>query len=215
MNSDDKPTGRSIELEVAQTMLDRKIERADEILRRNKPTGPSSRHQENGSSQKHNMADKPTGTLTDSERKRFFTKVDNADACLRWRAGHFASGHGNFYYRGKYVNAARIAYMIFRGPVTDGLHVLHNCDVPDCMNPLHLYLGTNDENIRDRQLRNRQARGTRNGRAKLTIAKIVRARFLYDKGMSYRQLGNKFGVNANTIRLALLGRTWRCSPLTK
>ncbi len=62
--------------------------------------------------------------------------------------GH--SEHGAIGYRNKTIGAHRLSYMLFVGPIDDGLHVLHSCDNPSCFNPYHLRLGTHKENMWDK-----------------------------------------------------------------
>jgi len=155
--------------------------------------------------------DKPTGTLTDEEWQRFRDKfsVGDPDTCWPWKAGHFTDGAGNFYLRKKYMRAPRVAYELSNGPVKGGLHVLHHCDNPGCVNPRHLYLGTNYDNIRDRNSRNRQAKGEGNGRAKLTANNVAAMRIAHKNGASYRYLAYFYGVSPTTIQQAVRGKTWR------
>ena len=79
---------------------------------------------------------------------------------------------------GPHLGAHRVAWMLAYGPIPDGLSVLHHCDNPICCNPAHLWLGTQADNIRDRDSKGRQATGVsrrtiksfgeKNGQAKLT-----------------------------------------------
>lgn len=89
-------------------------------------------------------------------RARFHTKTRPGpqqahmdSPCLLWTAGKNRKGYGHFY-AGVMTTAHRYAYILAHGPIEGGLHVLHKCDVKACVNPDHLYLGTNDDNIRDR-----------------------------------------------------------------
>lgn len=98
--------------------------------------------------------------------ERFWSKVErgSADGCWRWSAkstGHF--GHGSFSVRSAPVPAHRFAWQITRGAIPKGLCVLHRCDVPACVNPSHLFLGTKRDNNLDRDAKGRQASGDRSG----------------------------------------------------
>lgn len=95
---------------------------------------------------------------------RFWTKVNvsgGPEACWPWIAGRFASGYGAFKRGDKIVRAHRVAYELYRGPVADGMHVLHSCDNPVCCNPRHLRVGTHGDNMRDRQARGLYPKGRR------------------------------------------------------
>jgi hypothetical protein len=62
--------------------------------------------------------------------------------------------------------AHRVSWMLYRGPIPAGLHVLHKCDVRACVNPNHLFVGTNADNMADRNAKGRQSgpRGPRRSR---------------------------------------------------
>lgn len=71
------------------------------------------------------------------------------DGCWRWTGGLDGSGYGRWSIDGKYRSMHRVAWTAFRGPIPVGLHVLHKCDVRNCLNPDHLFLGTNLDNTYD------------------------------------------------------------------
>lgn len=86
---------------------------------------------------------------------RFWAKVDKSGECWLWTAGTFRRGYGAIKVDGKQVKAHRLAHELFIGPIPEGLHVLHRCDVPGCVRPEHLYAGTDKDNVRDRSSRKR------------------------------------------------------------
>lgn len=98
----------------------------------------------------------------DGPNARFWSKVrrpstDNPDACWEWDANR-KNGYGQYHVNGRSPQiASRYAYELTFGPIPDGLGVLHRCDNPPCCNPMHLFLGTNLDNINDmlRKGRNR------------------------------------------------------------
>jgi hypothetical protein len=96
---------------------------------------------------------------------RFWANVAITPSCWLWLASCNRWGYGKAYADGHHIGAHRLAWMLLVGPVPDGLHVLHNCpggDNPACLNPAHLWLGTNEANIADRHRKGRDARGDRN-----------------------------------------------------
>jgi len=92
--------------------------------------------------------------------ERFWSKVDvqGPDDCWLWTAQIGRGGYGKFKFsleRG-HVRAHRMVWEFIRGaPPLPGQWVLHHCDVPACVNPRHLYLGTPADNVRDREVRER------------------------------------------------------------
>jgi hypothetical protein len=96
---------------------------------------------------------------------RFWAKVAKGDGCWLWTASVFENGYGLFHCDERNVKAHRFAYELCVGPIPEGLEVRHRCDVPRCVNPDHLEVGTHAENMADMVRRGRVARGARNGRS--------------------------------------------------
>jgi len=89
--------------------------------------------------------------------------VDSKSGCWIWSAGTRRRSNGEIEGRfiiGKETRAARCSWLIYRGAIPPKLHVLHTCDVALCVNPDHLYLGTHDDNMRDKAARRRHQRFT-------------------------------------------------------
>lgn len=107
--------------------------------------------------------------------------------------------------------AHRLAWFKKHGPIPDGLHVLHTCDNPACINIDHLWLGTHQDNMRDRDRKNRQARqrGASNGRARLTEIEVKVIKFLLKEGKrSLNQIARAYNVGKSTIVHIKMGRQW-------
>ena len=88
--------------------------------------------------------------------ERFFLKVKKTRKCWLWQGGIEKNGYGRIKIKGRKVGVHRLSYELHQGPIVDGLFVLHRCDTPPCVNPEHLYLGTQKQNIRDCVSRERQ-----------------------------------------------------------
>lgn len=102
---------------------------------------------------------------------RFWSKVNRKASyeCWPWLAGGYCGKsklYRQFWVNGRSVTAHRIAFEIANGPFDKMLHVLHKCDNPICVNPNHLFLGTNSDNIRDKMSKGRW----KGGRPKFTPA---------------------------------------------
>ena len=103
------------------------------------------------------------------KRERWEAKVDKSDGCWMWTGARNRQGYGQLRtgHRGLLEMAHRLAWEFYRGPVPPGMHVLHRCDNPPCVNPDHLWLGTPKSNALDRQAKGRQNR--RPGDLRLTV----------------------------------------------
>jgi hypothetical protein len=97
----------------------------------------------------------PDGTLTLADR--FWSKVDKSgpNGCWVWTASCHPHGHGQFSLHGVPVKSHRLSYEWANGPIPPDRGVLHHCDNPPCVNPDHLYLGTQADNDRDMAVRRR------------------------------------------------------------
>ena len=84
-----------------------------------------------------------------SYEERFWAKVDKTESCWLWRASLSQDGYGQFKLHGTMRRSHRVAWELVYGVVPNGLFVLHSCDNPPCVNPGHLFLGTNTDNMRD------------------------------------------------------------------
>jgi transposase len=110
---------------------------------------------------------------------------------------------------GKSYILARVVYKLYKGDFPNNLFVCHTCDNPLCINPEHLYIGDNAEKGHNTKKRNRQAKGSTIGSAKLNETQVLKVKQLLVEGkLSLRQIGQMFGVSATTISLINNGKSW-------
>jgi hypothetical protein len=135
----------------------------------------------------------------------FWAKVkQDGDNCWLWLSSKNPKGYGHFGKKSR--SAHRLSWELTRGPIPNKKHVLHKCDNRACVNPNHLFLGTNADNVRDRVSKGRGARGVVNGSAKLTEY-LVKQILISTEGP--RSLGRKLGVRHSTIVSIRQNRTWK------
>lgn len=148
----------------------------------------------------------------DDLRDRFWRKVavGKPSECWQWVGMvHGRFGYGGIKIQGQMRNAHRVLAEWMHGPLTSATVVRHTCDNPACVNPYHLLLGTAAQNVADRVARKRSAKGSRNGRAKLTAEQVEQIRYRRSTGELMTALAAEFGVNKSTIRLIVIGKNWR------
>lgn len=138
-------------------------------------------------------------------RDSFFARVgrSNQKGCLPRTGAIDANGYGHL---GGPL-AHRISWELYQGPIPEGLHVLHHCDNPQCVNPEHLFLGTNRDNIDDKIAKGRQAQGEMFNR-KLTTAVVLRIRERA-KSETQETIGNDLGVNQSHISRIVNRQIWK------
>lgn len=141
--------------------------------------------------------------------QRFWPKVSKTDSCWLWMGAKIQDGYGSFGFGEKVVSAHRVSWELHNGPIPNGLCVLHKCDVRNCVNPDHLFLGTRDDNMADRNRKGRQARGEKSGRAKLTNAVVIAIRRRYAAGgTSIRKLASEFCISKSQILSVVTFKSW-------
>lgn len=143
---------------------------------------------------------------------RFFCKVKKSFSCWIF-TGHLNNkGYGYFAVDGKKILAHRFSFELHKKRVPVGLCVLHRCDVPPCVNPSHLFLGTKKDNTQDMfsKGRNITVRGEENGKSKLSSLLIKKMRRAYSSGnYTQRGLARDFGISHTTAWMVLNNKTWK------
>lgn len=126
--------------------------------------------------------------------------------CWEWTAFRaiLRGGYGQFSVRGKKYATHRLSYELTHGEIPNGLFVCHHCDNPPCCNPEHLFLGTNQDNVRDMWAKGRGvnyvARGEDHSNSKLTNMQVDEIRKRYAIGESNQsELAREFKVSQGLI----------------
>ena len=125
--------------------------------------------------------------------------------CWLWTANYDKGGYGRIKYKGRDIGAHRASWIIYRGSIPPGAFVCHKCDVPECINPDHLYLGNHRENMQDKCTRNRQARGEGNGQSKLTSEQVLQIK---SDPRIHRIIAASYGIHRVTVSKIKRGKKW-------
>jgi len=136
-------------------------------------------------------------------------KVNEETGCWEWTAWIHPKKYGVFVMGGasKKVRAHRFSYELHKGPITDGLFVCHSCDNRRCVNPDHLFLGDDGENMRDMVAKGRHGAQTGTLRPKITRKMAFNIRIMYARGEhSIVGLAAIYGVDHSTITRIVKGR---------
>ena len=135
----------------------------------------------------------------------FLHQMEGHEGCWPWPKYCNKDGYGLTKLDGKTSIATRVAYLLEVGPIGTGMNVCHRCDNPRCVNPAHLFLGTQKDNCQDAKSKDRHSRGERNGVAKLNedaVRSIRRSR------RTQVELGQIYGVRQTVISNVILRKSW-------
>jgi hypothetical protein len=128
--------------------------------------------------------------------------------CWMWDGKTTRDGYGQIRVGPKMVGAHRLAYLLEVGNIPEGAWVLHHCDTPLCVSPAHLFIGTNADNVADRQQKGRSSGGGA-WNAKLTIPQVRKAIRRLLNGESKYTIARDLGVARETINSLWKKRLWR------
>lgn len=151
--------------------------------------------------------------LSVEEKMSFLAKVDNSrdeNKCWPWKASKLSNGYGQLTIKQMHFLAHRISWFIYCGRIPSGLNVLHKCDNPSCVNPNHLFLGTQKENMKDKVDKGRAYtgihKGEKNPANKLTADDV---RDMRSKNGTLKEIAKEYGVSFGLIGHIKSKRLWK------
>ena len=153
-----------------------------------------------------NWKNQPREEYVDIMQQSFEKFFDKSDGCWLWNGagkGRKKLNYGSFTFRGKEMVAHRASYFIYKGEIPEGMIICHKCDVPRCVNPEHLWLGSYLDNQRDKMAKGR-------GKVeKLNPEKVKELKSLMKSDFGDMNLARKYGVSYQTIWAIRTGKTWK------
>lgn len=155
-------------------------------------------------------------------KERFLDKVtyEPNTGCWLWLGACQSGGYGFMAIDATRKNrkssaAHRISYILFKGDIPNEIVVCHTCDVCSCVNPDHLFLGTNADNSKDMVLKGRQAKGESQGASKLKSDYVLKIMDMCNNGVSKIEISRIFNVTKENIYSICSGETWGHLTLLK
>ena len=154
--------------------------------------------------------------MTDKRVEAFASKVlkRGHDECWEWLGGKCREGYGRFRLNGCKVQAHRYSWTLFFGEIPDGELVLHKCNNPSCVNPYHLYLGSQKDNMRDMVNAGRWSGGrppnihtphTNHSRRKFRLEHVEKMQELLSEGKIQSEVAKEFGITQSAVSRLVRG----------
>ena len=156
------------------------------------------------------MSEKCTTKRRKSLEELFWEKVDvrGVDECWEWTGTKKGEGYGQIWVSRKRYGAHRLCHTITKGPIPEGLCVLHSCDNPICVNPAHLRAGTQAENMMDMVSRNRHSKGGVHPKLTQKLADEIREHSACGP-FSHSEAARRLGVKRKCIDAIVNGTSWK------
>ena len=132
--------------------------------------------------------------------------IDEETGCIEWQLHTNYYHYGQVHVNGKHEQTHRVSYRLNVGDIHDGVSVCHHCDNPPCINPDHLFLGTQKDNMRDAGNKGRMQRGEKHHNSKLTRKDVIAIR---KNNGTHKQIGKIFCVSGSVISEIKSRKAWR------
>ena len=159
------------------------------------------------------------GRWPTNQDERFWNRVDQSTkrSCWLWTGSCSWGGYGRIRYRGPSTYAHRVSWLIHFGEIPPRMLVLHKCDNPPCVNPKHLFLGSQADNMRDMKTKQRSSKGPQgwapsgedHWSTKLKAKDVRAIRKAYAGGATQNALAKKYSMVQNAIGAIVRRVTWR------
>lgn len=143
------------------------------------------------------------------------TEQVTESGCWIWMRSLDCDGYGRLSYDNKQIKAHRLAHILFKGAVANEELVCHTCDVPSCVNPAHLFIGTHQTNQADKIKKSRQAKGSKSGNSILNEDVVKQIKFALMSKEKISALAKKYKVSELTIQRIKNDKLWRHVILDK
>jgi hypothetical protein len=158
-------------------------------------------------------------------KERFMEKITiKENGCWEW-IGATDNNYGQIWIDGKKEKAHRASYKLHYGEIPHNVLVCHKCDNKICVNPEHLFIGTQSDNMKDCSNKNRTAfkkypyilrrkktkttKGEQHHQAKLKEYQVIEIRNLFNSGIRLRDISAKYGINRKHIQDIVHFRSWK------
>ena len=139
-------------------------------------------------------------------RDRFLTFVKKTNTCWNWSGFKDGKGYARFQISKYAERGHRVSYRIHKGEIKKDAVIRHICDNAECVNPKHLKIGTHIDNVKDRNIRNRTAKGFSLPNTKLSNDQIGQIRKLYKDGHKQKEIAKKYNITKGYISAIVTNR---------
>lgn len=144
-----------------------------------------------------------------------YVNIQGEDDCWLWLGAQSGNGYGRLEFEGRYQQAHRVSYQIHCEPIPEDYNVLHTCDNRICVNPKHLFPGTQQDNVDDMVNKGRDSFGGERPKYGVehpgtffTEDQVREIKWMLNEGYTHKFIGEYFGVARQTITNINLGRSW-------